>query len=469
MRAARRIIHAFLLVLTIIVGTTAAVLIVSQTVWFKNWLREYIVAEAGQYLNGQLSIERLGGSLFFGVELENVSISLDGSEVVAVGNLGVDYNVFDLITKGLSADNISLDRPVIYLRRDGDAWSLAKLVKKQEQEADREGPQVPITIDEIGISGATVIIEAPVGSSGVMVPHRIDQLDAKLAFRYEPVHYSLDISHVSFRGSSPELTLQALSGGVSVKDDTLFVEQLAVRTAETSLLIDGAVQHYVSEPQLNVQVSSDAFSLPELARLVPALAGIDLRPAFEVKLNGPLSALGVDLNVRSSAGQLTGQFVADLQAPGQAVKGDVHVRHLDLAPLLQGPSQRSDLTADLTADVTADSFSALESLRGTASVRSPRVTTSGYTAEQIDARVTLQGRRLLLDARALAYGTRLTAAGPLTLPKGDAPVVFALRGRASGLDIAALPRTLKFPPAHTRLTAAYHAYGSIAKEAATRR
>ncbi len=469
MRAARRIIHVLLLVLTIIVGTTAAVIIVSQTVWFKNWLRGYIVAEAGQYLNGQLSIERLGGNLFFGVELENVSISLDGSEVVAVGNLSVDYSVFDLIAKGLSIDSISLNRPVIYLRRDGDAWSLAKLVKKQEQEADREGPQVPVTIGEIGIRGATVIIEAPVGTSGVMVPHRIEQLDAQLAFRYEPVHYSLDISHVSFHASSPELTLQALSGGVSVKDDTLFVERLAVRTAETSLLIDGAVQHYLSEPQLNVQVSSDAFSLPELAPLVPALAGIDLRPAFEVKLNGPLSALGVDMNVRSSAGQLTGQFMADLQAPGQTVKGDVHVRHLDLAPLLQDPAQRSDLTADLTADVSTDSFSAFESWRGTASVRSPRVTTSGYTAEQIDARVTLQGRRLLVDARALAYGTRLTAAGPLTLPAGDAPVVFDLRGRASGLDVAALPRTLKLPSAHTRLTAAYHASGSIAKEAATRR
>ena len=71
MRLARRIVHALLLVLTLIVGATAAAIIVSQTAWFRNWLRSYIVSQAGNYLNGQLSIERLGGNLFFGVELEN--------------------------------------------------------------------------------------------------------------------------------------------------------------------------------------------------------------------------------------------------------------------------------------------------------------------------------------------------------------------------------------------------------------
>src|SRR5687767_13266773 len=73
-----------LIALTLIVGAAAAAIIISQTAWFKNWLRGYIVSEANQYLNGQLTIERLGGNLFFGVELENVGVTLDGDEVVSV-------------------------------------------------------------------------------------------------------------------------------------------------------------------------------------------------------------------------------------------------------------------------------------------------------------------------------------------------------------------------------------------------
>src|SRR3954463_7439198 len=172
MSVVKRIAHVLIIVLTLLVGATAAALIVSQTAWFKNWLRGYIVREANQYLNGTLSIERLGGNLFFGVEMENIGLSMDGSQVVAVKDLGLDYNVFELLTKGLSVDNIRLDQPVIYLRREGDTWSLSRLVKKQEREADRSGPAKPIAIDAIDIAGGSVVLESPVGTSGVEVPKR---------------------------------------------------------------------------------------------------------------------------------------------------------------------------------------------------------------------------------------------------------------------------------------------------------
>src|SRR6476660_9196815 len=167
MQIVKRLTHVLLVVLMLVVGGTAAAVIVSQTAWFKNWLRGYIVREAQQYLNGTLSIERLGGNLFFGVEMENIGLSMDGSQVVAVKDLGLDYNVFELLTKGLSVDSIRLDKPVIYLRREGDTWSLSKLVKKQETEADRSGPAKPITIEEIGVSDGRFVVEGPVGTSGV--------------------------------------------------------------------------------------------------------------------------------------------------------------------------------------------------------------------------------------------------------------------------------------------------------------
>src|SRR6476660_6899641 len=159
MRIVRRLAHVLVIVLTLIVGAAAAAIIVSQTAWFKNWLRGFIVAQANNYLNGTLSIERLGGNLFFGIEMENVGVSMDGSEVVAVKDLGLDYNVFELITKGLSIDSIRIDKPVLYLRREGDTWSITRLVKKQQQEADRSGPMKPIAIDGIGISDGSVVID----------------------------------------------------------------------------------------------------------------------------------------------------------------------------------------------------------------------------------------------------------------------------------------------------------------------
>ena len=104
MQIVRRFAYVLILVLTLVVGAAAAAAIVSQTSWFKNWLRGYIVREANRYLNGTLSIERLGGNLFFGVEMENIGVSLNGAQVVAVeaagqfreeGMLGIGGDAFD--------------------------------------------------------------------------------------------------------------------------------------------------------------------------------------------------------------------------------------------------------------------------------------------------------------------------------------------------------------------------------------
>src|SRR5258707_427818 len=100
MRIIKRLTHVLVLVLTLVIGAAAAAVIVSQTAWFKHWLRGYIVRESSQYLNGTLSIERLGGNLFFGIEMENIAISMDGQQVVAVKDLGLDYSLFELISKG---------------------------------------------------------------------------------------------------------------------------------------------------------------------------------------------------------------------------------------------------------------------------------------------------------------------------------------------------------------------------------
>ena len=460
----RRLLHALVFVLTLVIGMTSAAAIVSQTSWFRNWLRGYIVHEAKQYVNGTLSIERLSGNLFFGVEMENIGLSMDGSQVVAVKSLGLDYNLFQLMAKGLSVNNIRLDHPVIYLRRDRDGWSLSRLVKKQETEADRQGPTRPMSIDAIGIRDGSVVFESPAGVPDVSVPKRFDHLDAKLSFSYEPVRYSIQIAQVSFRASDPELALNALSGGVSVKDDTVFLDRLAMKTAETSLTVDGAVQRYLTTPVFNLQVSADTLSMPEIARIVPALAGIRLQPSLTAKTSGPLDRLSLQVHVQSSAGAFSGTVVADLASPGQSVAGDLSVRHLDLAPLLNDPGQRSDITANAHVDLHGEALSNVRALHGDMTIDAPSVVAAGYVAERLHAKAHMDGRRVDVDGRAAAYGADATVAGRVTLPdesaKGGA-TAYDLHGVARHVDARKLPRDLHAPPAATDVNAAYHVVGSV--------
>ncbi|MBA2304293.1 MAG: hypothetical protein H0W08_16900, partial [Acidobacteria bacterium] len=111
MRSLRRLLQGVALLGTLIVGVMAVALIVSQTPWFRDWLRRYVVRESKQYLNGELSIGGLGGNLFFGVQLSDVALDVSGERVVAVKNVELDYSVFRLVSSGMVMDEIKLNQP----------------------------------------------------------------------------------------------------------------------------------------------------------------------------------------------------------------------------------------------------------------------------------------------------------------------------------------------------------------------
>src|ERR671922_2994128 len=97
MSAARRSLQIVAFMATLIVGVASMAVIVTQTAWFKEWLRGFIVRQAEDYVNGRLSIGRLDGNLFFGVELEDVDVTMNGEKIVEVKDVGLDYNLFTFI------------------------------------------------------------------------------------------------------------------------------------------------------------------------------------------------------------------------------------------------------------------------------------------------------------------------------------------------------------------------------------
>jgi hypothetical protein len=55
MTIARKFLQVVAFICTLIVGVTAMAVIVSQTTWFKEWLRGFIVRQADDYVNGRLT------------------------------------------------------------------------------------------------------------------------------------------------------------------------------------------------------------------------------------------------------------------------------------------------------------------------------------------------------------------------------------------------------------------------------
>src|SRR5262245_7170605 len=199
-RYLRRTLQVVALVGTLLVGIVALALIVSQTPWFRDWLRKLVVRQAGDYVNGTLSIGSLGGNLFYGIELGDVAIDVNGEHVVTLKQVEIKYSLSQLVSQGVTVEQILVRQPYVLLRHAARGWNVASLIKRQAREADRQGPRKPLSMPDIQIEDGRIAIDDRAPSASWRLPSAIDGLNAKAGFEYAPVHYSLTLERFAFNG-----------------------------------------------------------------------------------------------------------------------------------------------------------------------------------------------------------------------------------------------------------------------------
>jgi hypothetical protein len=456
MHLARRLLQVVAFICTLIVGVAAMTVIVTQTTWFKEWLRGFIVRQADDYVNGRLTIGRIDGNLFFGVEAEDVDVTQNGQPVISLKDVGLDYNFLTFLGGNVVLDHIRLNEPTIHLERTAQGWNLAQLVKAQTPNA--QGNRRPIDIGEIGISGGTLYVEnalqgEPVGTAGVNVPTVIDKIDLSAAVSSDANELKVAVAHVSLRGENPHFGVNDLSGTIRRHEDSITLENVALRTEETSLRVAGVVRGLGSDrPVVNLKASSDKFDVGEMAKLLPALRGYEnLQPAFEINASGPADRLGVQMNVREkNVGALSGNLVVDGLGPERTIAGAIQTQHVNVGPLVRGATFKTDVTGCGTLNLTLPADG--KPLRGTYSVNASRATALGYEARNVAATGRIDWPTIALNGSAAAYGGRATARGTIV---AGSPLRMDLAGRAAGVDLRNLPRQLNAPGVPSSLQFSY--------------
>ncbi len=202
-RATRRLAaYVAIAVLSLLVLLGAGVA-VTQTGWFKNWLRQKAVSQAAQYLNGELTITRLGGNLFTGVALEGVALRHEGQTVVAMDRLIVQYSPLTMISQGVILDSMTLDNATILLQRDDAGWNFRRFVKTRRNTGGRGAP--PITMQSIAMNNSHVIVK-----DRDRLVEDLTRLNTRFRFAYEKPGVAVSIGE--FSAHAVETSVRSLAG-----------------------------------------------------------------------------------------------------------------------------------------------------------------------------------------------------------------------------------------------------------------
>jgi hypothetical protein len=457
MRALRRLsryVAIAVLSLVIVLGAGVAV---TQTSWFKNWLRQKAVSQAAQYLNGELTITRLSGNIFTGVALEGVALRHEGQTVVAMDRLSVDYSLLTMISDGLIFESMTLDNPTILLRRDNAGWNFNRFVKTRRNTGGRGAPT--IMMESVALKNGHLIV-----NDRGRILEDLTRLNTKFRFAYEKPGIAISIAE--FSAAAGDMNVRRLAGDLRIDRGSIRARDVAIETDRTKLVT--AISY--SGPQdrlLEIELKAGRLSLPEIGRYFRPLASIKLEPAVDVKARGTLDALNMDVNVVSSAGTARGPLIGHFGTEPKSLGGRLDVRDVDMAPLLNRAEWKTRVTGQ--ADFTW-TFSPAEI---DFKFAGPHVEGLGYQAANVRAQGVYEVPRLAdarslrhgsgqvgqavlrFDASGASYGATATTRATFRFSTPSRPLSYRLEGTFRNLDMRRLPDRLSMPKLETQAAGNY--------------
>lgn len=446
MRSLRRLSRYVSIAVLAVILLIGAGFAISQTDWFKNWLRQKVVSQAGQYLNGTLTIERLSGSLFTGVELEGVTLRHDGQTAVAMDKLTVAYSPLTMISKGLILDTLTLDKPTILLQRDNAGWNFNRFVKTRKNTGGRGAP--PLTMDAVTINNGHVIVK----DRGRVLE---DLLGVNTRFRFAYLKPGIQVLVGELTAASEDLTIRALAGDLEFDRGAVEVRDLRMETDRSKLAT--TITYAGSEERtLDIDLHADRLSLPEVGRYFKPLAGIKLEPAIDVKGHGTLDALKMDVKVVSSTGNASGPLVGHFgAAPG--LEGALAVQHVDMQPILNRREWKTDITgrAEFVWKFASSTAKPTRPMTVNFKFAGPYVEGLGYRAANVSAQGVYEPALLRFDAKGAAYGATATTRATFRFATPGRPLAYNLAGTFQKLDMRRLPAKLSMPALDTLAAGEY--------------
>lgn len=424
----------------------AAALAMTTTPWFKNWVRGQIVSRVSPLIDGQLSIGALTGSLWTGVTLDDIVIEHGGVPAVSIGAVRTRYDIRELARGVLAIDDVTIDRPSIVLREDADGWNLAHLGRSTGSASTGTPPLV--TIRRLRVTNGTIDIQPASG------PRRhINDVDFDGSVETGASGVTVAIAHL--RAVDADTGLPVTASGQVVAADDLRVRGLTLETPKSHVELDASYRGG-DAPRIETTIEIARLTLAELAPYLPASVPASLILDGTLAATGPLTALDTSWTLHSTTvGATNGHVVVNATAARPTVDGTISTAALNLAAL----SRQRDLPARLTMDGRVTATVATDDpwqSRVAFDVRTPGLTTFGYTVGALSATGRLDGRVLTARGRAAAYGAAATFDATLhdvTAPASSLRLDIA--GNVQHLDLRRLPASVHAPAMATQLAGAY--------------
>jgi hypothetical protein len=310
----RKIVNAFIY---FSIGVIVALLIlfgISQTFTFRDWLREKVVTTLNGSINGEISIERLDGTIFTSIILTNNFLVQGGDTLLFAEKIEVRTSPLELLTKSIYIREFEITNAKIsILKNDAGELNISKLAIPSSEPTTGDSASSEFTfkfqVEDFSLNNVDLSIQTHDNKNSRQFYDNLNIDDLRLTelnlslsvfadIAAEVV--TLNINNFSVKPNINGFHLKDLSGYLAIENETLTIDGFHISTDRSNLLLNAKVNKFpllgnekikIEETPFVLDLTADGIEFDDLTSFVPATELLQGTINTNISVKGSLNDL----------------------------------------------------------------------------------------------------------------------------------------------------------------------------------
>ncbi|NNG27693.1 MAG: hypothetical protein HKM87_09215, partial [Ignavibacteriaceae bacterium] len=312
----RRIINVFIYFGVGLIALLMITFAITQTSTFRNWLRETVIEQVNSSTNGQLFIERIDGTVFTSLILNNTTLTLEGDAILKAGKIEIKTSPLKMLFKIIYFRKIEIkDATIALLKDENGELNISRLIPPSEEPEDMEPSEFnwKIQVADLSLNGIYVKLQSYSYKNSKANydvinsdDFRVNDLNISLAAfaDIKENEFEVTINNLSAKPNLNYFKLNELSGKLLLVDDKAAVTNLNLITDRSQISKSAAISNYnllgddkgrkIEDASMRVDLAATDFNFDNLTSFIDATNLLKGDVTTHVSASGSLNNLNIE-------------------------------------------------------------------------------------------------------------------------------------------------------------------------------
>lgn len=310
----QRIVNVFLYIGLVLLFCFVLFFAVSQTQIFKNWLRDFVVEQANENLNGKISIGEIEGTIFTSLILRNTIVTMEKDTLLNAGMIELRTSPLKIFLKKIYVRKVEIkDARISFVKDSSGVLNISKLFPPTEEDTSKSSFPFRIEVADFKLTNVNFSLQNydKVGSNEFYSFLNMDDLrvdDIFLSLKaFADIHnntFEMKIEYLSLSSNIKAFNLKSFSGEFGITPKEIIANNLIVNTENSDIslnakvnglnIFDSTMTENIKFAVMDISLNSKKFNFNDISSFVPPIDMLKGAVGVQLQASGNLLQLNIN-------------------------------------------------------------------------------------------------------------------------------------------------------------------------------